>query len=98
MYAIAFDLDTEILKATYHNTSFPNAYNDIKQVLAKHGFERQQGSVYFGGNKVTAVTCAIATIDLQRQFPWFAPSVQDLRMLRIEDDNDLKPLLQANNL
>jgi virulence-associated protein VapD len=83
MYTITFDLDTEILKATYPKTSFPNANNNIKLVLAKQEFVRQQGSVYFGGTKVTAVTCSIETIDLQRQFHGFAPAVQDLRMLSI---------------
>lgn len=33
MYAIVFDLDTDKLKALYHNTSWNNAYKDIEKVL-----------------------------------------------------------------
>lgn len=93
MYAIAFDLDTEMLKKTYHNTSIGNAYNEIKKVLEGHGFNRQQGSVYFGDSKTNAVTCFEAASDLAEQFDWFSPSVKDIRMLRIEDDNDLAPVI-----
>jgi virulence-associated protein VapD len=35
MYAIVFDLDTDKLKALYHNTSWNNAYKDIEKVLVK---------------------------------------------------------------
>lgn len=39
MYAIVFDLDTDKLKALYHNTSWNNAYKDIEKVLVKEGFK-----------------------------------------------------------
>ena len=54
-YAIAFDLDTDTLSKTYSGNSPKNAYTDIKNTLAKFGFSRQQGSVYFGNDKVDAV-------------------------------------------
>lgn len=96
MYAIAFDLDTETLKSTYRNESHQNAYYDIQLVLEGYGFSRQQGSVYFGNvNKVNAVTCVLAIQDLTKKHPWFKASVKDIRMLRIEDDNDLKPAIDA---
>lgn len=60
MYAIAFDLDTENLKRYYHNSSWENAYADIGRVFARFGFHRQQGSVYFGDETVTPVTCVLA--------------------------------------
>ncbi len=92
MYAIVFDLDQDSLEKTYHNSSYKNAYTDIKKTLALHGFDRQQGSVYFGDvSKVDAVTCVLAVMDLAKNNPWFAPSVSDIRMLRIEDNNDLMP-------
>jgi virulence-associated protein VapD len=57
MYAIAFDLDTETLKKAYPNSSYNNAYVDIQNKLVNsHGSAWQQGSVYFGGEKVNAVT------------------------------------------
>lgn len=95
VYAICFDLDTETLKEQYHNDSWQNAYNDIKRVLERHGFSRQQGSVCFGDEKVDPVTCVLAVQDLSRQLPWFRGSVADIRMLRIEENNDLGPALDA---
>ena len=94
MYAIAFDLHQDTLSKTYGNTTYTNAYNDIYKVLSKYGFERQQGSVYFGDEKVDAVRCVLAVQDLTKRFNWFAASVTDIRMLRIEDDNDLRPAIE----
>lgn len=95
MYAIVFDLDQDTLSKTYHNASYTNAYTDIKKALEPHGFVRQQGSVYFGdAAKVDAVTCVLAVMDISSKFPWFAPSIKDIRMLRIEDNNDLMPAVQ----
>jgi virulence-associated protein VapD len=91
IYAIAFDLDTQILQENYGSDSYNNAYADIRKLLAtKHHFKWQQGSVYFGDpNKVNAVTCVLAAMDVAQTFGWFAAAVRDVRMLRIEEDNDL---------
>jgi len=94
MYAIAFDLDTAQLQQQYPNGSWQNAYGDIKKVLTQLGFTWQQGSVYFGdANTVTAVTCVLAAQNLSRTYPWFKSCVRDIRMLRIEELNDLGPAL-----
>jgi virulence-associated protein VapD len=93
MYAIAFDLDKAKLEASYGKPSWNNAYKDIETVLTGHGFSRQQGSVYFGDATVNAVTCVMAIMDLTTRHPWFAASAKDVRMLRVEDNNDLKPAI-----
>lgn len=93
MYAIAFDLDTETLKQSYPNPSYTNAYGDIRKVLEPLGFTWQQGSVYFGGSEMNAVKCVMAAQTLSRQLSWFKASVRDIRMLRIEEMNDLEPAL-----
>jgi virulence-associated protein VapD len=54
----------------------------------------RQGSVYFGGESINAVTCVLAAIELSRVLPWFAASIRDIRMLRIEEFNDLMPAVQ----
>jgi virulence-associated protein VapD len=95
MYAITFDMDTAALQASYHTPSWQNAYNDIGRVLHRHGFGRQQGSVYFGDDTVDAVRCVLAVQELARAYVWFTPSVRDIRMLRIEDNNDLMPAVAA---
>jgi len=93
MYAIAFDMDIESLRRNYGDP-YNNAYLEIRKVLEGHGFAWQQGSVYFGGERINAVTCVLAAMDLSRSLPWFAASVRDIRMLRIEELNDLMPAVQ----
>jgi virulence-associated protein VapD len=95
MYAITFDMDTTALPASYHNASWQNACNDIGKVLHSYGFGRQQGSVYFGDDDVDAVRCVLAVQALTRAYVWFSLSVRDVRMLRIEDNNDLMPAVAA---
>jgi virulence-associated protein VapD len=92
-YAIAFDMDIESLRAAYGDP-YNNAYVEIRPVLEKHGFTWQQGSVYFGDERINAVTCVLAAQDLARSLSWFAASVRDIRMLRIEELNDLMPAIQ----
>ena len=95
-YAIAFDLDVEQLKIHY-SSNYNNAYADIKRVFESFGFLNQQGSLYFGqSEEENAVKCMLAVQTISRQFTWFDVCVRDIRMLRIEDNNDLKPVLTSN--
>lgn len=95
MYAIVFDLEMASLSQAYPNDSFKNAYADIRKVLVdEFGFEWQQGSTYFGGPQVDAVTCVLAAQELSARYDWFAQSVRDIRMLRIEENNDLMPAVR----
>jgi virulence-associated protein VapD len=43
---------------------------------------------------VNAVTCVLAAMDLATTFSWFAPCVKDIRMLRIEEQNNLMDAIQ----
>ena len=93
VYAIAFDMDIESLRKNYGDP-YNNAYLEIRKILEKHGFVWQQGSVYFGGSQVNAVTFVVAANDLAKKLPWFVKSVRDIRMLRIEELNDLMPAIK----
>jgi virulence-associated protein VapD len=94
MFAIAFDLDTAALEHCYQNASYTNAYGDIKKILVPLGFNWQQGSVYFGDpDKIDAVKCVLAAQALAKELPWFKDCVRDIRMLRIEANNDLSVAL-----
>jgi virulence-associated protein VapD len=95
MFAIVFDLDTATLEQLYRNPSWRNAYVDVANTLARHGFTRMQGSTYFGDMNVDAVRCVLAVQDLTRNHDWYQPAVRDIRMLRIEDNNDLMPAIEA---
>ena len=93
MYAIALDLDGESL-GSQANRAVSDPHHQIGEVLQKLGFHRRQGSVYFGGATINAGTCVLAAFELARVPPWFSASVRDIRMLRIEESNDLMPAVQ----
>ena len=93
VYAISVDMDIESLKIHYGDP-YNNAYGEIRKIVLRQGFAWQQGSVYFGGESINAVTCVLATIELAQVLPWFTASVRDIRMLRIEEFNDLMPAVQ----
>ncbi len=93
MYAIVCDLDVAVLEQKYPSTSWADAYRDVGDILQKRGFERQQGSTYFGNDATTAVDCVLAVQELNKTYAWFNPSVTDIRMLRIEENNDLAPAM-----
>ncbi len=67
---------------------------ELRRTLEGFGFRWQYGSLHFGGATVNAVTCVMAALELGRTLPWFAASVRDIRMLRIEENNDLMPAVQ----
>jgi len=93
VYAIAFDLDS----ASAERNCGPNwrgiCYAKIASVFAEYGFTRVQGSVYFGDETSDAVHCVMAVQAADSRFAWFAQSVRDLRMLRVDEDNDLMPAI-----
>lgn len=91
-FAVAFDLNIEMLTKNYGDP-YNEAYGEIKKFLAGKGFDRQQGSLYYGNDTVDAVKAVLAVSAMAKAFPWFAPSVSDIRLLRIEDDDDLSPAL-----
>lgn len=93
MYAIAFDLDTEQLQEVYPGPSWNNAYFDIRRELEARGFRWTQGSVYFGSDDIRSKDCIKAVMDLDGLFPWFKPSVRDIRMLQITEEDTLMDFL-----
>lgn len=95
--AIAFEMDIGALRLNYGDP-YNNAYSEIGKILQRNGFTRQRGSVYFGNENINSVTCVLAVIELSRSLSWFAGSVRDIRMLRIEELNDLMPAVQQGNI
>ncbi len=95
MYAVSFDLDTNCLNEHYTKETYHNAYTEIKNFMIKNGFEWKQGSLYFGdSSKINAVSCVTTVQRLAKTFPWFSTCVKDIRMLRIEENNDLIQAIQ----
>ncbi len=95
MYAIAFDLDTEAAKREFAGGDHTQAWHAFRKVLEEHGFTNKQGSVYFGREGTTPVHCVLAVQDASRRHAWLRRVVRDIRMLRIEENNDLFPALGA---
>lgn len=94
MYAIVCDFDTEMLKQPYPDQSWNNAYSDIRTYLTARGFEWKQGSAYFGDESIDSVRCLRVVQRLAKKFSWFTPSVRDIRMLRVEENNDLREAIE----
>ena len=96
MYAIAFDLVLDDLREHYSATSPQHAYAEIREILEAEGFGWKQGSVYFGDPlKVNAVACVLAAQRLSGELAWFSKCARDVRMLRIEENNDLSTAVAA---
>ncbi len=93
MYAITFDIDTNCLAD--NNITNSSMYNNIRKFLEKRNFKWQQGSVYFGDNTINAVTCVTTIQELAKEHVEFATCVKDVRMLKIEEFNDLMPAIKA---
>ena len=97
MYAIVFDFDTNMLQQTYPGPSWNNAYTEVRSYLTSRGFVWTQGSAYFGDETIDAVRCVRTVQRMAKKFAWFTPSVRDIRMLRIEENNDLKTALEDDD-
>lgn len=94
MYAVTFDIDTNCLNNEYQTQSSNNAYKDIRVFMESNNFKWQQGSVYFGNESINAVSCVLIVQELSRKYSWFAACVKDVRMLKIQENNDLMPVLR----
>ncbi len=92
VYAIAFDIDSRTAERLLGDT-WKSCYGKIERGFTSHGFTRMQGSLFFGTPESNAVSCIKAVQDLDAQYAWFGRIVKDLRMLRIDEDNDLLPAL-----
>jgi len=93
MYAIVFDMDVTLLEQTYPSPHWRNADRDVRDLLERRRFDWQQGSTYFGNEAVTAVDGVLAVQEVNCAYHWLRPSVRDIRMLRIAENNDLGPAL-----
>lgn len=89
MYAIIIDLSIAQLEQQHPSKSHQNAYDDISKFLSFYGFVCQQGGVFFGSKSTNAVKTVVAVNAMSREFTWLKNCVTDIRMLRIEESNDL---------
>ncbi len=103
MYAITFDLVNDLLFQHCPLGITTNAWDDIRRFLEEKGFRGVKRGVYFGdtsidetGNLVMNATMVhTVVLKMVQTFPWFSHCVRDIRMLRIEENNDLGEFIQA---
>lgn len=91
MYAVTFDIDTNCLN---DDINPPKMYIAIRKFMEKRGFTWTQGSVYFGDETINAVSCVMTIQALAKEYPLFTQCVKDVRMLKIEENNDLMPAIK----
>lgn len=94
MYAVVLGLYPNCLNECYEGTTYHGAYNLVRDFMQTNGFAHTQGSVYFGNEEMDAVKCVPTVQKLAREYPWFATCAKDVRMLRIEENNDLMPAIR----
>jgi len=93
MYAVVFDMDTNCLTEAFEKETYHDTYRLIRTFMENNDFVWKQGSVYFGGETIDAVTCVVTVQKLAKKYNWFRSCVRDIRMLRIEENNDLMPAI-----
>jgi virulence-associated protein VapD len=92
-YAICVELDPGVLAQVYGPT-WQNAYADVGRFMEANGFVRRYGTIYFGDDTIVAVHCMMVAQKLALEFDWFVPAAADVRMLRIEGNNDLRSAME----
>lgn len=92
MYAVIFNIDTNCLKEQLGDIG--DIYTKIKKFMLANGFEWKQGSVYFGNNTINAVSCVTTIQRLAKELPVLVSCCKDIRMLKIEENNDLMAAIQ----
>jgi virulence-associated protein VapD len=93
-WAIAYDLDVKGMKlAGYTKSQVTQFYNSVRTCLAEHKFESlKQFSIYTSKNDNSIADAFQVCISL-KTIPDTDKFVKRLHLFRIEDFNDLLPLL-----
>ncbi|MFM9940019.1 MAG: virulence factor [Hyphomicrobiaceae bacterium] len=92
MFAIAFDMVVADLRE-HHPKGISSAYTEIGQILAPHGFERIQGSVYV--THTSDMANLVAAILALRSLPWFPKCARDIRGFRVENWSDFTAIVKG---
>ena len=92
MFAIAIDL-VVAEAAKHHPRGYRRAYLDIETTLRRFGFARVQSSVYASEDEDLANL--FLAMDTLRRFPWFGPSVTNIRAFRMEQGSDFTALVKG---
>jgi virulence-associated protein VapD len=92
MYAIMIDIDIDKLCNHYGNQC-GKEHVEICSILEEHKFT-YQGGIYLGDHDTSVTSVILAVIDLTTRLPWFVDVVRGIRMLRVEESDDLMQVVQ----
>ncbi|MDP8163488.1 hypothetical protein QJU89_02985 [Pasteurella skyensis] len=83
MYAVIFDIDTS---DSHHKC--------IREFMEKHDFDYYKNGIYWGNDSVNSVNCIIVVQQLIQEFPFLIDHIKDIRMFKIQENNDLMPAIK----
>lgn len=97
-WAIAYDLDVKGMKASgYTQSQVTGFYNNLKKCLADNNFESmKQMSIYTSENDNSLTDAFQASVQLKAMKD-SERFIKRLHLFRIEDFNDLLPLVAGRN-
>lgn len=93
MYAIVFDFDLDILKRVKDVDGYADVFSKVKNILAVQGFTHKTGNMFVSRESISSVDVIVIMQSISKLYPWFAPSLSQLEMYRIEEVNDLLPAM-----
>ena len=90
--AMKFEIDVDALKSAHlcEDGSLSKVYSDIDGVLGEVGFERVYEVLYVGQEGSGVLNCVLATQKLNKDLPWFAASVKNVHIYRVEEIDELR--------
>ena len=89
-YAILIVFDEERLGRHRPGDGVEGVERDVDRDLADRGFTALRHGFYVGDGTIDAVRSVMVVQDMADAFAWFAPSLLDARLLRIEESSDLR--------
>ena len=73
--ALNFDLNESILKKSYPNNSYKNAWNDIRKHLENNQFIHRQYSGYVSSTSISMSKVMAIVEELSFKHPWLKESI-----------------------
>lgn len=93
-WAIAYDLDvTGMQNAGYSRSNVTQFYNSVRDCLTKNNFEKMKQLSIYTSNKPNSISDAFAACMALQKVKDADKFIKRLHLFRIEDFNDLLPLV-----
>ena len=94
IWAVAYDLDVGAMKrAGMTKSQVTMFYNSVRACLSNNGFEKFKQLSIYTSDKENTLTNAFKACQALKQLPNAAAYIKRLHLFRVEDFNDLLPLV-----